>query len=142
VIHGRNDARNPLWIASADGGLKGSNNEPCIDRAADGITYNPTGPGIEDRSQVHKAGRDCACAKTTMKCVALWESMVDNPACPWVLRLGASDRLMERAYGMPLRPITLQADVATTELKKVVHEVRWMPPDPADRSAVTIPEPD
>ena len=49
----------PWWIAGADGGLEGSNNEPCMDRAADGITYDPTGPGIEDRSQVHKAGRDC-----------------------------------------------------------------------------------
>jgi hypothetical protein len=27
-------------------------------------------------------------------------------------------------------------------LKKVVHEVRWMPPDPNDRSVETIPEPD
>jgi hypothetical protein len=27
--------------------------------AADGVTYDPTGPSIEDRSQVHKAGRDC-----------------------------------------------------------------------------------
>ena len=29
-----------------------------------------------------------------------------------------------------------------TSLKKVVHEVRWLPPDPNDRSVVTIPEPD
>src|SRR6201984_2242690 len=49
----------PWWIAGADGGLERSNSEPCIDRAADGVTYNPTGPSIEDRSQVTKAGRDC-----------------------------------------------------------------------------------
>jgi hypothetical protein len=49
----------PWWIAGADGGLECSNSEPCIDRAADGVTYDPTGPSIEDRSQVHKAGRDC-----------------------------------------------------------------------------------
>ena len=49
----------PWWIAGADGGLERSNSEPCIDRAADGITYDPTGPSIEDRSQVHKASRDC-----------------------------------------------------------------------------------
>src|SRR6266542_6377288 len=46
-------------IAGADGGLECSNSEPCIDRAADGVTYDPTGPSIEDCSQVHKAGRDC-----------------------------------------------------------------------------------
>src|SRR5262245_26323538 len=40
-------------------GLECSNSEPCIDRAADGVTYDPTGPSIEDRSQVHKASRDC-----------------------------------------------------------------------------------
>ena len=46
-------------IAGADSSLERSNNEPCIDRAADGITYDPAGPSIEDRSQVHKADRDC-----------------------------------------------------------------------------------
>ena len=49
----------PWWIAGADGSLECSNSEPCIDRAADGVTYDATGPSIEDRSQVHKAGRDC-----------------------------------------------------------------------------------
>src|SRR5262245_64822120 len=49
----------PWWIAGADSGLECSNSEPCIDRAADGVTHDPTGPSIEDRSQVHKAGRDC-----------------------------------------------------------------------------------
>src|SRR5262249_54914497 len=49
----------PWRIAGADGGLECSNSEPCIDRAADGVTYDPTGPSIENRSQVHKAGRDC-----------------------------------------------------------------------------------
>ena len=49
----------PWWIAGVDGGLERSNSEPRIDRAADSITYDPTGPSIEDRSQVHKASRDC-----------------------------------------------------------------------------------
>src|SRR3974390_1104344 len=49
----------PWWIAGADGDLERSNSEPRIDRAADGITYDPSGPSIEDRSQVHKASRDC-----------------------------------------------------------------------------------
>ena len=54
MIHGRNDECNPFVDCGRDGGPKGSNNEPCIDRAADGITYDPTGPGIEDRSQYTK----------------------------------------------------------------------------------------
>src|SRR5262249_56673507 len=48
----------PWRIAGADGGLEGSNSEPCIDRAADGGTDHPTGPSSDDRSQVPKSGRD------------------------------------------------------------------------------------
>jgi len=44
----------PWWIAGADGGLECSNSEPCIDRAADGVTYDATGPSIEDRSRYTK----------------------------------------------------------------------------------------
>jgi hypothetical protein len=45
---------------------------------------------------------------------------------------------------MPLRPIVMQGDAttATAELKKVVHQVRWLPPDPNDRSNYIAPEPD
>ena len=49
----------PWWIAGVDGGLERSNSEARINRAADGVTYDPTGPGIEDGSQVHEAKRDC-----------------------------------------------------------------------------------
>src|SRR5258708_15181512 len=48
----------PRGIAGADGGLERSSCQPRIDRAADGITYDPTGPRIEGDSQVHEAGRD------------------------------------------------------------------------------------
>src|SRR5262249_59627106 len=48
----------PCRITSVDGGLERSNDQARIDRSADGITNDPTGPGIEDRGQVHKAGRD------------------------------------------------------------------------------------
>ena len=49
----------PWRIAGVDGGLERSNDEARIDRAADGVTDDPTGPGIEDRGQVHEASRDC-----------------------------------------------------------------------------------
>jgi len=48
----------PRGIAGADGGLERSSCQPRIDRAADGITYDPTGPRIEGDSHVHEAGRD------------------------------------------------------------------------------------
>jgi hypothetical protein len=34
----------PWRIAGADSGLECSNSEPCIDRAADGVPYDPTEP--------------------------------------------------------------------------------------------------
>jgi len=33
----------PWWIAGVDGGLERSNSEARINRAADGVTYDPTG---------------------------------------------------------------------------------------------------
>src|SRR5450432_1203925 len=45
-------------IAGADGGLERSSSQPRIDRAADGVTYDPTGPRIKGDSHVHEAGRD------------------------------------------------------------------------------------
>jgi hypothetical protein len=48
----------PRGIAGADGGLERSSCQPRIDRAADDITYDPTGPRIEGDSHVHEAGRD------------------------------------------------------------------------------------
>jgi hypothetical protein len=54
----------------------------------------------------------------------------------------AADRLMDRAYGRP--PVAVQVDQTSREmaLKKIIHEVRWLPPDPNDHSKVTEPEPD
>ena len=58
--HGRNDARNPvLDYALLMAALSAATHEPRIDRPADGVTYDPTRPGIEDRGQVHEASRDC-----------------------------------------------------------------------------------
>src|SRR3981189_3849863 len=47
------------WVGGAYGGLERSNSEAGIDRVADGVTYDSTGPSIEDHSQVHEASRDC-----------------------------------------------------------------------------------
>src|SRR6516165_9947316 len=96
--------------------------------------------GIAERIERYRLQEKCAAL--TDECIALWTSMIRNPSCPWVLRLEAADRLMDRAYGRPA--VAVQVDQSTREmaLKKVVHEVRWLPPDPNDGSAVTIPEPD
>jgi hypothetical protein len=96
--------------------------------------------GIAERIERYRLQEKCAAL--TDECIALRESMVRNENCPWVLRMAAADKLMDRAYGRPA--VAVQVDQSTSEmaLKKVVHEVRWMPPDPADRSAYIEPEPD
>jgi hypothetical protein len=57
--------------------------------------------GIAERIERYRLQEKCAAL--TDDCIALWESMVRNANCPWVLRLAAADRLMDRAYGKPPR---------------------------------------
>jgi hypothetical protein len=96
--------------------------------------------GINERVKRYRLQEKCAAL--TDEVIQLWSSMVRNENCPWVLRLEAADRLMDRAYGRPA--VAVQVDQTTREmaLKKVIHEVRWLPPDPNDHSRVTEPEPD
>ena len=99
-----------------------------------------TSMGIRERIATYRFAEKCA--ETSDKVIALWESMVEDPNCPWVLRLAAGDRLMDRAFGLPVRPVEVDSTSTDVSLKKIIHEVRWMPPDPNDRSVETIPEPD
>jgi hypothetical protein len=96
--------------------------------------------GIGERIERYKLMEKCA--QTTDKCISLWESMVDNENCPWILRLAAADRLMDRAYGKPPQGVLMDATSQETSLRKVIHQVQWLPSDPADRSVLTEPEPD
>src|SRR6516162_7388357 len=47
------------WIAGADSGLECSNSEPCIDRAADGVPYDPGEQRTEHPPKEQNAGRYC-----------------------------------------------------------------------------------
>jgi hypothetical protein len=96
--------------------------------------------GIAERIDRYKLQEKCAAL--TDEVIALWTSMIRNPECPWVLRLQAADCLMDRAFGKPPQAVMMDATSQETSLRKVVHEVRWMPPDPNDRSAYIEPEPD
>ena len=96
--------------------------------------------GIMERIERYRLAE--MCAEMTPEVIALWTDIVRNKKLPIGLRMQAADRLMDRAYGRPA--VALQVDQTTREmaLKRVVHEIRWMSPDPADRSVETIPEPD
>jgi hypothetical protein len=45
---------------------------------------------------------------------------------------------VDRALGRPTQGV----DATLNQETKQILEVRWMPPDPNDRSNVTVPEPD
>jgi hypothetical protein len=59
---------------------------------------------------------------------------------PAALRLAAANDLLDRAYGPP--PVAIDATTRERSLKRIVHEVRWLPPDPNDHSKLIEPEPD
>ena len=50
------------------------------------------------------------------------------------IRMKASENPMDRAFGRA--PVSLEIDSTSREmsLEKIVHLVRWLPPDPNDRS--------
>ena len=58
---------------------------------------------------------------------------------PASLRLAAANDLLDRAYGRP--PVAIDATTREMSLKKIIHEVRWLPPDPNDHSNYIEPEP-
>ena len=96
--------------------------------------------GINERVKRYRLQERCA--ELTDDCIKLWTSMIRNPSCPWVLRLAAADRLMDRAFGKAPQAVMMDATSQEASLRKIVHEFRWLDPDPNDRSAYIAPEPD
>ena len=64
-------------------------------------------------------------------------SVMADDKQPASLRLAAANDLLDRGYGKPP-----QAVVGTQPARRKILEVRWMPPDPNDRSKLIEPEPD
>jgi hypothetical protein len=72
------------------------------------------------------------------KIMQWWAELYQDEKQPMSVRIAASDRLVDRALGRPTQAIE------NPEEGKVQRTliVRWMPPDPNDRSNVIQPEPD
>jgi hypothetical protein len=51
---------------------------------------------------------------------------------PASLRLATANDLLDRACGRPL--VAIDATTQDLSLKRIIHEVRWLPPDPNDTS--------
>jgi hypothetical protein len=67
-------------------------------------------------------------------------SVLRDAKQPASLRLAAANDLLDRAYGRP--PVAIDATTRELSLKKIIYEVRWLPPDPNDRSNYIAREPD
>jgi hypothetical protein len=67
-------------------------------------------------------------------------SVLRDAKQPASLRLAAANDLLDRAYGRP--PVAIDATTRELSLKKIIYEVRWLPPDPNDRSNYIAGEPD
>ena len=48
---------------------------------------------------------------------------------------------MDRAFGRPATAVSIDQTAHEMSLKKIVHQIRWLPPDPNDHSKVIEPEP-
>jgi hypothetical protein len=76
-------------------------------------------------------------AAYTDEIILFWAKVMRDEGAPLMARLAAADRLMDRGYGKPA------VAVETTQEGTVRHifNVRWLPPDPNDRSRLIEPEP-
>jgi hypothetical protein len=88
----------------------------------------PTG----ERMSFHEAAR-----RYDQEALRAIVSVLMDEKQPASLRLAAANDLLDHAYGKPP-----QALVGTQNARRQVLEVRWLPPDPNDRSRVIEPEPD
>ena len=70
--------------------------------------------------------------------VDFWFGTMMNTKAEMTHRIACSLHLMNRAHGMPVQ-VTSET---VTEQRKQVLEIRWMEPDPNDRSKLGEPEPD
>jgi hypothetical protein len=66
-------------------------------------------------------------------------SVLRDAKQPASIRLAAANDLLDRAYGRP--PVAIDATTRDLSIKKIIHEVRWLLPDPNDRSNRIEPEP-
>jgi hypothetical protein len=72
------------------------------------------------------------------KIMQWWAELYQDEKQPMSVRIAASDRLVDRALGRPTQAIENPEE---GEAQRTLI-VRWMPPDPNDRSNVIQPEPD
>jgi hypothetical protein len=94
------------------------------------------GPGQRDRAIAEK------CGEVTEEIVDAWIEWFRDPQFSATFRNKISVQIMEFAIGRPAMQVAVDANSRELKLTKVIHLVRWLPPDPNDRSIEIAPEPD
>jgi hypothetical protein len=107
-----------------------------IDRCPPARAAWPARGAADERHQ--RLAFAAACARHSDAVVDFWFRTMMNTKAEMTHRIACSLHLMNRAHGMPVQ-VTHES---VTENRKQILEVRWMPPDPNDRSRLIEPEPD
>jgi hypothetical protein len=88
--------------------------------------------GVVERMRRYKLMEDAA--EATHDAIAFAKEVLRNEKAPIVLRFMAMDRLMNRAYGLPFQAVDINTLSEEQSVQKIIHEVRWLNPDPNDTS--------
>lgn len=106
------------------------------------VNAGPRSVAIADR-QIRQAFAQ-RCTAKYVKIIEFFEARFEDTSLSWEERKVAADWLIMRGFGRVIQPIEARVDVesSNTERRHVIHEVRWLPPDPADNSKVIEAEPD
>ena len=104
----------------------------------------PRGPyPIADRAERLKFA--AACAREFIRSLEFWIKVRDGkdkngkPLYSETAQLRASENIVAWGLGRPAQAV--QVDQTNVGINKIVHEVRWLPPDPNDHSNIIEPEP-
>jgi hypothetical protein len=102
-----------------------------------GAGRKPGYMGMADRVKRYAVAEKAA--QYADEIISYYAQVFRNQGEDTLVRLAAGKWLWEAAFGKPARA----ADATfNEEPQKIVHEVRWLPPDPNDHSKVIEPERD
>jgi hypothetical protein len=95
--------------------------------------------GVVDRMRRYRLMEKSA--EHTDAIINLHAEVYQDTDLPVEIRMDAGRWLMDRAYGKAFQALDVTQLIQEQSLQKVIHEVRWLPPDPNDHSNPTEPEP-
>ena len=107
-------------------------------RGPDEGTRGPRRGSLTIADRYQRLAFAAACRVHEQAVIDFWFNTMMSNGADMVHRIACSKELMNRAYGMPVQV----TNENVTEHRKQILEVRWLPPDPADRSRLIEREPD